>query len=393
MSLWRQLVYGFRSLTHRAKRDQDVADEVEQYFEEATEAFIARGLSPEVARRAARLEAGNIAVVKEQVSSYGWENAARTFTGDLRFAARQLRKHPAFTATAALTLALGIGANTAIFTVVQSILLAPLPYPHAESIAALHTHWTENGHTSTRVTGPDAVDVREQSRSMEAVSLYAGGNLGVELRNHSVYTIVTNVDANFAQVFSLQPIAGHVFTNADAHHAALVSEQFARDNFGSTQAALGQILHVENEPLEITGVLPAAFDFPAGTQVWEAYPLRPESESRTAFNYKAVGRLRSGVSFTTAQTELDGISRRLQTAYPSDNKSKQILVLPLQKALTGDARPTLLLLWATVGLILLIACVNVTHLQLVRSMERQREIAIRKALGSSGWAGDAAHRS
>src|SRR3954447_310735 len=206
MSLWRQLAYGLSNLTRRAKRDHDVADEVEQYFEQATEAFVARGLSPDEARRAARLEAGNIAVVKEQVSSYGWENAARTFAGDLRFAARQLRKHPAFTATATLTLALGIGANTAIFTVVQSILLAPLPYPHAESIAALHTHWTENGHTTARVTGPDAVDVREQSRSMEAVSLYAGGNLGVELRNHSVYTIVTSVDANFTKVFSLKPI-------------------------------------------------------------------------------------------------------------------------------------------------------------------------------------------
>jgi putative ABC transport system permease protein len=385
MSLWRQVIYGLRGLAHRDQRNKDVADEVEQYFEHATESYIARGLSPEEARRAARLEAGNIASVKEQVNSYGWENAARTFAGDLRFAARQLRKHPAFTATATLTLALGIGANTAIFTVVQSILLAPLPYPNAESIAALHTHWMDNGHTSSRVTGPDAVDIREQSQNMEAVSLYSGGNLGVELRNHSVYTIVSGVDANFARVFSLQPVAGRTFTNADAHHAALVSETFARDNFGNAQAALGQILHVENEPLEITGVLPAAFDFPTGTQVWEAFPLRPESESRSAFNYRAVGRLRSGVSFTSAQTEFDGISSRLQVAYPNDNKSKQMLVLPLQQALTGDARPTLLLLWATVGLILLIACVNVTHLQLVRSMERQREIAIRKALGSSAW--------
>src|SRR5450631_4460602 len=143
MSLWRQLIHGLRSLAHPAKRDRDVADEVAQYFEQATEEWMARGLSVEDARKAARLEAGNIAVVKEQVSSYGWENAARTFAGDLRFAARQLRKHPAFTATATLTRALGIGANTAIFTVVQSILLSPLPYPNAESIAALNTHWTD----------------------------------------------------------------------------------------------------------------------------------------------------------------------------------------------------------------------------------------------------------
>jgi predicted permease len=383
MGLWRQLTYGLRSLTQRAKHDRDVADEVEQYFVESAAEWMARGLSEVEARKAARLEAGNTTLVKERVLSYGWENVARTFVGDLRFAGRQLRKHPGFTVTATLTLALGIGANTAIFTVVQSVLLAPLPYRNADRIAALDTHWTDSGHTTPRVTGPDAADVRRQSRSLEAVSLYSGGNLGVELRDHSVYAVVTAVDASFARVFSLQPIAGRLFTDTDAHRAALVGEQFARDNFGSMQAAVGQILHVENEPVEIIGVLPAWFDFPSKTQVWEAYPVQPESRSRTAFNYKAVGLLHEGVSFQAAQAELDGISRQLETAYPNENRNKRIVSLPLQQALTGDARPTLLLLWATVGFILLIACVNVTHLQLVRSMERQREIAIRKALGSS----------
>ena len=383
MSLWRQLTYGLRSLANRAKHDRDVAEEVEQYFEEAEAAWRSRGLSAKDARRAARQEAGSVAVAKEQVNAYGWENTARNFFGDLRFAGRQLLKHKAFTATATLTLALGIGANAAIFTVIESILLAPLPYRNADKLAVLDTHWTNSGHTTARVTGPDAVDVRDQSRSIEAVSLYSGGNIGVQLRDHSVYTVVTFVDANFARVFSLQPIAGRLLTDADAHHAALVSEQFARDNFGSAQAALGQMLHVESEPVEIVGVLPAHFDFPAQTRVWEAVPLRPESESRTAFNYKAVGRLRSSSNFQAAGTELMGISRRLENAYPEANRNKQILPQPLHQALVGNTRPTLLFLWATVGLILLIACVNVTHLQLVRSMERQRELAIRRALGSS----------
>jgi putative ABC transport system permease protein len=385
MSLWRQLTYGLRSLANRAKHDRDTAEEVEQYFEEAEAAWRSRGLSPEDARRAARLEAGNLAVVKERVNSYGWENTARSFFGDLRFAGRQLLKHKVFTATATLTLALGIGANAAIFTVIQSVLLAPLPYKHADKLAVLETHWTNSGHTTARVTGPDGVDVRDQARSMEAVSFYSGGNLGVQLRDHSVYTVVTFVDANFARVFSLEPIAGRLFADADAHHAALVSEQFARDHFASTQAAVGQMLHVESEPVEIVGVLPGSFDFPAGTQVWEAFPLRPESEERTAFNYKAVARLRSSTTFQAARTELIGISRRLETAYPEANRNKQILPQPLHQALTGNTRPTLLFLWAAVALILLIACVNVTHLQLVRSMERHRELAIRRALGSSSW--------
>lgn len=386
MSLWRQLTHGLRNLMHPSARDQDVADEVEHYFEQAEAELRLGGLSAEDARRAARLEAGNRAVVKERVNSYGWENAVRCFTGDLRFAGRQLRKHPVFTVTATLTLALGIGANTAIFTVVQSVLLAPLPYRNADRLAVLDTHWTNSGHTTPRVTGPDAADVRDQMRSMEAVSLYNGGTLGVALRDHSAYTVVTLADANFWRVFGVQPAAGRLFTQADADRAAVVSAQFARDNFGSAQAALGQVVRVEGEPLEITGVLPEGFGFPANTEVWEARSLlKSKWDARSAFNYKAVGLLRSGVSFAAAQAELDGLSGRLKVAYPETNRNKQMVMEPLEKALTGDVRPTLLLLWATVGLILLIACVNVTHLQLVRSMERRREIAIRKALGSSRW--------
>lgn len=385
MSLWRQLKYGFSSLMRRSARDRDVADEVQQYFDEAVAEGMARGLSQQEARRAARLESGSMTAAREQVSSYGWENAIRIFSADLRFAIRQLLKHPAFTVTATLTLALGIGANTAIFTVVESVLLAPLPYRNANSISVLRTHWTDTGHTSSRVTGPDAADIRDQARVFAAVSMYRGGNLGVELRDHSVYAMVNAVDANFGDVFSLQPVAGRLLTDADAHHAALVSEQFARDNFGNVQASVGQVLHIESEPLQIVGVLPSSFDFPNRTQIWEAAPLSPESKSRTAFNYKAVARLRPGVTIQTAQAELNGISSRLEAAYPGENRRKQFVALPLQQALTGNVRPSLLLLWATVGLILLIACANVTHLQLVRSMERQREIAIRKALGSSRW--------
>src|SRR3984885_15262402 len=383
MSLWRQLIYGLRTLTHRSAHDQDIADEVKQYFEEAAADWRSRGLSPEDAKRVARLESGNMTTVQDQVRSYGWEKEAAAFISDLRFALRQLWKHPSFAATAILTLALGIGANTAIFTVVQSILLAPLPYEDGGRIAVLNTRWSNSGHTSPRVTGPDGSDVREQASGLEAVSLYSGGSLGVQLRDHAVFTAWAGVDGNFARVFRLHPIAGRVLTNADAHRAVMISEQFARDNFGDAQAALGQAIKVENEPLQVTGILPGSFDFPNKTQVWEAFPLRPESQSRSAFNYKAVARLQPGVSFQAAQTGLDGISRRLEIAYPVDNAHKQMMLLPLQQALTGETRPTLLLLWATVGLILLIACVNVTHLQLVRSMERQQELAIRQALGSS----------
>ncbi|HTU33187.1 MAG TPA: ABC transporter permease, partial [Candidatus Acidoferrum sp.] len=385
MSFLRQLNHGLRNLVRRDARDRDVAEEVEQYFEEATAEWRARGLPAEEAKRAARLEAGSMTAARDRMRSYGWENAVEAFFGDLRFAGRQLLKHPAFMLAATLTLALGIGANTAIFTVVESVLLAPLPYRNADRLVVLDTRWTNTGHTIPRVTGPDAMDVRDQSKSLAAVSLYGDGHLGVQLHDHSTYTQVTLADANFARVFYVRPIAGRWFTSGEGKRAAVIREEFARDNFGSPQAAVGQTVHVEGDAFEITGVLPDWFDFPAHTQVWEAAPLDPESKSRTAFNYRAVGLLRPGVDLQSAQAELNGISHRLETAFPEANRDKSIMLQPLQEALTGEVRPTLLLLWATAGLILLVACVNVTHLELVRSMERQREIAIRKALGSSRW--------
>ena len=235
------------------------------------------------------------------------------------------------------------------------------------------------------MTGPDAVDIREQAGTFESVSLYYGGNVGLQLKDHGVYTTVTWVDANFARVFSLAPIAGRLFSDSESHRAALVSRRFAEENFGSAQAAVGQLIHVETEAIEITGVLPAGFNFPDKTEVWESSSLQPDSRSRTAFNYRAVALLRSDIDFDRAQAELNQIGRTLQTAYPEDNRFKGFTAAPLKDSITGHARSTVLFLWAAVAIILLIACVNVAHLQLVRALERQRELAIRRALGSSQW--------
>ncbi|MFZ0303894.1 MAG: ABC transporter permease [Terracidiphilus sp.] len=375
-------------MSKRKRNTHDFDEEMRAHLALEADALKEEGLSDEEARRRARVAFGSTQVAHERFylkSRPEWIAWLDNLARDLKYAVRQLARHPEFALTATLTLALGIGANTAIFTVIQSVLLAPLPYANPGRLALLETHWTDSGHTAPRMTGPDSVDVRDQAKDLEAVSLFAGGNEGVELRDHATYTEVTWTDDNFARVFSLRPIAGRLFGDSESHRAALVSERFARDNFGGAQAALGQTLHIESEAIEIVGVVGGGFDYPGKTDVWEAFPLKPDSTSRTAFNYRAVALLAAGTSFKQAQAELDGLSQRLQTLYPADNRAKIIEAEPLAEALTGSARPTLLLLWGTVGIILLIACVNVTHLELVRAMERQREIAIAKALGASRW--------
>ena len=303
---------------------------------------------------------------------------------DVRYAVRNIRRSPGFAAVAVLTLALGIGANTAMFSVIHGVLLRPLEYPNAARIVQLNT--VQKGRAFPRLTGPDLVDLRASAGTLEQVSFYMGGEMGVQLADHAEFVGTYLVAPNYFSVFGVSPVFGRAFEERDAKQAAIVSLAFARRNFASGEKALGQTLHMEGEAYQVVGVMPAGFRFPEKAEVWLAMPATPDGmwgSSRTAYNFHAVALLRPGVTLGEANSQLQTIGARLERAYPVDNKEKTFAAVSLLEQLVGPVRSTLYFLMGAVSLVLLIACANVANLLLARANARQREMAVRSALGAT----------
>lgn len=305
---------------------------------------------------------------------------------DFRYAIRRLRKSPSFAAVAALTLAVGIGANTAMFSVMHAVLLKPLSMQEPSRVVAVQEQWRDmRGGLSVG----NFADLRQQSSSFDSLS--ASGDAGFNLSKDGVPERVEGeiVAASYFSTFGVPPIAGRVFTDDEDQpghsQVVVISERLWRRHFHSDPAILGQAVQLNGQPYAIVGVMPNSFDPLLETsQLWIPAAYTAQQLANHDFHYLTViGRLKSGVSLSAAQSELDLIAQRLQRQFPMDDKERNLRATPLTKVLLGDEQLTFRMLLASVGFLLLIACANIANLQFARAQARKKEIALRAAIGAS----------
>ena len=395
-----------RALFHKSKLDAQMDEEMRSHIEMQTQENMESGMKPEEARYAALKQFGWVESIKETCREQRGLPWLETLWQDVGYGARVLRKNPGFTAVAVLTLALGIGANTAIFSVVNAVLLRPLPYPEPSQLVQLRVEGT--GSPNAVIGSIPFVEVKAQSQSLARIAAYTGGDMNLTGYGSAERIVAGAVTADFFPLLGVQPASGRNFTREEdtpnGPKAAILGHDFWQSRFGGEAEVLGRAITLNEQSYTVVGILPAHFKYPERFEVWIPLALSETGAGGGALGkygegmiqVKAIGRLKPGVTLDQAQTEMQTIAPRIQPARSGGSRpvggprpigtngggESVLTMVGLHEQVVGDRKGALLVLLGAVALVLLIACSNVANLLLARAAARQREMAVRAALGA-----------
>ena len=382
MSFWGRLL--------RRRRDEELDEEVRIHLRMATQERMEQGETAEQARASAVRDFGNITLVKEITRDMWRFRWVETFLQDLRYGVRQLRRNPGFTAVAVFTLALGIGANTAIFSVINGVLLRPLPYPQPDRLvwmfpANLHTGQLSGG----AISPPDFQDYRARATAFDHLAAFLPMDSTLTGSGQAERVPSSAVSGGFFETLGVEPALGRTILTDDEQvpwpQVVVLSHSLWQARFGGDPHVIGKTVTVDGKGMTVVGVMPAGFEFPKQARLWNPLPFKYDEMNVRRFHFlRAVGRLKPGVTLDQSQAQMKSIGLALEKLYPDSNANNGVQPVLLQQQIVGDMRPTLQVLMIAVGFVLLVSCANVAHLLLARSAARHREIAIRSSLGASG---------